>query len=307
LEHTKETGQQFEEAVFDLAWDYTAGQPWLVNAIAYEACFEMKENRDRSVTITKAIFQAAKESLILSRATHLDQLADKLKEERVRRVIEPMLAGVDSDASANDKDYCLDLGLIKKTTQGFVISNSIYREVLPRELTTVLQDNFLYRFSPEWVNPDGSINSEKLITMFQQFWRENSEFWHNKIQGYVEAAPHLVFQGFLQRVANGQGLIEREYGLGRGRADLYLRWKSPHADQRMVFELKIRTEREKTDAAYQKLLADGLEQTAEYADKCNAENSHLIVFDRRADIPWEDKISKQLREFNGRNITVWGM
>jgi hypothetical protein len=163
------------------------------------------------------------------------------------------------------------------------------------------------RFSPEWVNADGSIHSEKLVTMFQQFWRENSEFWHNQIQGYLEAAPHLVFQGFLQRVANGQGLIEREYGLGRGRADLYLRWKSPNADQRIVFELKVRTEREKTTAAYEKLVAEGLEQTAGYADKCDAEESHLIIFDRRDDIPWEDKISGNLREFNGRKITVWGM
>jgi hypothetical protein len=218
-----------------------------------------------------------------------------------------MRAGVDSAASANDKDYCFDLGLIRKTERGFVISNSIYREVLPRELTSVLQDSFLYRFAPEWVNADGSLNSEKLIAMFQQFWRENSEFWHNKIQGYAEAAPHLVFQGFLQRVANGQGLIEREYGLGRGRADLYLRWKSPAADQRIVFELKIRTEREKTDAAYQKLLADGLEQTAGYADKCDAKESHLIIFDRRSDIPWDDKISNKHHEFKGRNITVWGM
>jgi hypothetical protein len=33
--------------------------------------------------------------LILRRETHLDQLTDKLQEERVRRVIEPLLAGVD--------------------------------------------------------------------------------------------------------------------------------------------------------------------------------------------------------------------
>src|SRR6056297_1372798 len=30
-EHTQETGQEFEEPIFDMAWDYTRGQPWLVN------------------------------------------------------------------------------------------------------------------------------------------------------------------------------------------------------------------------------------------------------------------------------------
>src|SRR6056297_3014537 len=52
-EHTKETGQKFEEAIFELAWDYTRGQPWLVNALAYQACFRNKEGKDRSRPITK--------------------------------------------------------------------------------------------------------------------------------------------------------------------------------------------------------------------------------------------------------------
>jgi len=51
-EHTKETGQIFEEAVFPLVWRLTHGQPWLVNALANEVTWEMRQNRDRSVTIT---------------------------------------------------------------------------------------------------------------------------------------------------------------------------------------------------------------------------------------------------------------
>jgi hypothetical protein len=53
----------------------------------------MKKGRDRSVSITPEIIHQAKERLIDRRVTHLDQLADKLQEPRVRRVIEPMLAG----------------------------------------------------------------------------------------------------------------------------------------------------------------------------------------------------------------------
>ena len=134
LEHTSETGQVFEEDIYELAWEFTAGQPWLVNALAYEVCFEIKSNRDRSVVITPELFKQAKEQLILSRATHLDQLADKLKEERVYNVIRPMIMGTEAELDDNDVEYCLDLGLIRKTNEGFVISNSIYKEVLPREL-----------------------------------------------------------------------------------------------------------------------------------------------------------------------------
>jgi len=90
-QHTAETGQSFEPAVFTAVWDLTRGQPWLVNALGYETCFEMKEHRDRSRPITAEMIFAAKEELILRRETHLDQLSDKLQEERVRRVIEPTL------------------------------------------------------------------------------------------------------------------------------------------------------------------------------------------------------------------------
>ncbi|MEA2011715.1 MAG: ATP-binding protein [Verrucomicrobiota bacterium] len=304
LKHTTETGQKFDDAVFDLAWYYTGGQPWLVNALAYEACFEIKENRDRSIVVTPDVFEKAKENLILSRQTHLDQLADKLTEERVRRVIEPMILGADKQISNEDKTYCFDLGLIKKTKEGYVISNRIYQEVLPRELTNPLQDLFLSKYkNPKWINNDESINTENLLTMFVQFWRENSDIWKDDLSGYLEAAPHLVFQGFLQRVANGHGSIEREYALGNGRVDLYLNWKGPNYDQRIIFELKIRTEK----TGIKKIKEAGLKQTAEYADFCNATESHLIIFDRRKDINWSEKIYTENQKYNQTEIKIWGM
>ena len=55
------------------------------------------------------------EELILNRVTHLDQLADKLKEERVRRVIEPLLSGAGEHGfQAPDVEYVRDLGLIAR-------------------------------------------------------------------------------------------------------------------------------------------------------------------------------------------------
>jgi hypothetical protein len=38
-QHTAETGQAFTDAAVDRVWELTRGQPWLVNALAYEACF----------------------------------------------------------------------------------------------------------------------------------------------------------------------------------------------------------------------------------------------------------------------------
>ena len=85
-QHTAETGQVFEQAALAMAWQLTLGQPWLVNALGEEACFRDAEGRDRSQPITPALIEQAKENLILRRETHLDQLTDKLREPRVRRV-----------------------------------------------------------------------------------------------------------------------------------------------------------------------------------------------------------------------------
>ena len=92
-QHTEETGQPFAEEALEAVWARTRGQPWLVNALAYEVCFEGEGGADRSRQIAEADVVAAQEALIRRRETHLDQLADKLREERVRRVVEPLLAG----------------------------------------------------------------------------------------------------------------------------------------------------------------------------------------------------------------------
>ena len=110
---------------------------------------------------------------------------------------------------------------------------------------------------------------------------------------------------FLQRVINGGGKIHREYALGRKRVDLLIEWSSfvkTTADkppQRIVIELKIRRS--------EKTIEEGLEQTAQYMDKNNATEGHLIVFDRSPEKPWNDKIFNQERTINNHTITVWGM
>jgi len=303
LQHTKETGQRFEEECFPLIMRYTNGQPWLVNALAYEVTYKMKPNRDPSVVITAAMISEAKERLILSRATHLDQLADKLSEDRVRRVIEPMIVGEMLNVLADDVEYCVDLGLVTKGPNGYQIMNQIYREVIPRELSKLPQRNFCAMFEPEWVKPDGSIDVDRFMQLFQHFWRVNSEIWAEDIAGYREAAPHLTFHAFLQRVSNGQGVIDREYGLGRKRADLVLFWKHPGGEQRVVIELKVFSERD----SYEQLKEAALRQTAEYADKCDATDSNVVIFDRCNKTDWGEKVFTEVCEYNGRRIKIWGM
>jgi hypothetical protein len=175
-QHTAETGQVFTPDALERVWALTVGQPWLVNALAYEACFRMREGRDRSRPITVERIEQAKEHLILRRVTHLDQLADKLREARVRRVIEPMLAGVAlGEVPEDDRQYLVDLGLLRREQGGgLVVANPIYREVLPRMLASGPQDS-LPQIAPTWLNPDGSLNPAQLLTAFLHFWRQHGQ------------------------------------------------------------------------------------------------------------------------------------
>ena len=67
------------------------GQPWLVNALARQIVESLVT--DYAVPISPAHVETAKEILIQRRDTHLDSLAERLRDERVRRVIEPVLTG----------------------------------------------------------------------------------------------------------------------------------------------------------------------------------------------------------------------
>ena len=139
-QHTAETGQQWTEEAQQTVWELTAGQPWLVNALAYQACDGDRAGRDRSGPLTADAVQTAREQLILRRDTHLDQLTDKLQEERVHRVIAPLLSGrTDAEVRPDDLQYVRDLGLAARDAP-VRIANPIYREVIPRDLTWVTQE-----------------------------------------------------------------------------------------------------------------------------------------------------------------------
>ena len=297
-QHTAETGQEFETAAIDRVYTQTAGQPWLVNALCHEACFENPQGRNRSRAIIEHDILAAQEVLIEARVVHLDQLMDKLREGQVQRVVEPMLSGAAQRSyTARDLEYVRDLGLIALDAPPR-IANPIYAEAVPRELTFATQKG-LRQQAAWYVNAAGGLESAKLLEAFQQFFREHSEFWLERY-AYKEAGPQLLLQAFLQRVLNGGGRIEREYGLGRQRVDLLLQWPRPPGEQRIVIECKVRRRR------LDKTLEEGLPQTAGYMDRCGADAGHLVIFDR-GEKPWEEKVFRQTEEFEGKRIEVWGM
>jgi len=296
-QHTEETGQQFENEVFDLVFEQTQGQPWLTNAIAREVTIKML-NFDYSKTITVEMAKTAIQTIILRRDTHIDSLLERLKEERVKRIIEPMLSGDDiQNILSDDYQYVIDLGLIKNIAGKIQPANPIYAEVIARTLSYDLQNKLMLE-KPDSTLPryfkDGRIDMDYLMQDFQQFWRENSAIWIDRFY-YREAAPHLILQAFFQRIINGGGYIIREPAAGTGRTDLCLVYNG----KKYPVELKIRRG--------ENTITKGIERTLQYMDTFGCTEGWLAVFDQRPEITWDDKIFIKKEEIEGKTVTIIGL
>ena len=306
VQHTAETGQPFTPDAQEAVWTQTRGQPWLVNALAYGACFKNDALRaDRSLPVTADAIAAVREELIINRVTHLTYLADKLREERVRLVIEPLLTGRERRAARRDIEYARDLGLIARDAP-LRVANPIYAEVIPRELTWDAQEDLDQDAAP-FVQADGSLNVALLLQEFQSFFRRHSEHWRNRF-AYEEAWPQLLLQAFLQRVVNGGGRIEREYALGSGRVDLLIVWPLPdrapaERAQEVAVECKVVRERDRLE----RVIEEGVAQTARYVERCGAEAGYLVVIDCRENRSWEQKVFHHRRGAGAGVVEVWGM
>ena len=246
VQHTLETGQRFTPAARKAVWEHTRGQPWLANALCAGACFDSEAGRDRSRAIEEEDVNAAREELILSRRTHLD------------------------------------LGLIDGG-QPPRMANPIYAEVVPRELGYILQSS-LDQQTAWYVDDAGVVDLRKLLTAFATFYGEQAGHWLRRFEDYREAAPQLILQAYLQRIVNGGGRIEREYGLGRGRTDLLVLWPREAGApydlwRRFVIECKVL--RDSDRRSLEATVERGVEQTLGYMAKCDAEEGHLVVIDRR--------------------------
>ncbi len=305
-QHTAETGQAFTGAAIDRVFALTAGQPLMVNALANDVVAEQGWRGPVDV----AQIDAAKERIILQWGTHFDSLMARLNEDRVRNVLQPILAGTLQPVDMEDLRYCRDMGLVD-ASQPPQVANAIYREVIARKLAAGAQA-YMPMPARVWRHPDGRLDIVALRAALVEFWCEHAEPFV-AAEHYTEVAPHLVVMAFLQRVVNGGGLVDREYAAGRGRMDILVRW--PVADnagrvdlfgtqfERHLFELKVWYDG-KADP-----LPAALEQVGEYVQRVPCESVSVLVFDRRKATlrkKWAGRM-KVLGEVGVvQGLSVWG-
>jgi hypothetical protein len=293
-QHTDETGQIFEENAVELVWQQTQGQPWLVNAIAREVIVKMLHS-DYTQPVTAEQVEEAIQTIIRRHDTHIDNLIERLKEERVRKVIEPIITGENFfDRLSDDFRYVTDLGLVTGIRGRLAPANPIYAEVIARTLTfdtqqNLMQDKNTYQ-APHYMQ-DGRIDMDSLMRDFQQFWCENSDIWLTKFN-YEEAAPHLILMAFLQRVINCDGRIIRDMAAGAGRLDICL----VYGGQKYPVEIKL--------WRGEKSLEKGVEQTLHYMDVYGVTEGWLALFDRTSQTPWDKKIYMDKKTVDEKTVTI---
>jgi hypothetical protein len=127
---------------------------------------------------------------------------------------------------------------------------------------------------------------DSLLKEFQKFWRRYADTWEKQAD-YMEIFPHLLLVGFLQRLTNGGGHIERESSAGSERMDIFVEYGT----KKFIIEIKLLRDGQTLDWVE----AAGLEQTLSYRDKFDKTiPCYLIIFDRRSEgkkLPWEQRIS----------------
>ncbi len=303
-QHTAETGQVFTSEAKARAHELTRGQPWLVNALAQQITLD--DVTDRGLAIGVEDIEAAKETLIRRRDTHLDSLLARLREPRVRGVIEPLLAGeyLEADVMDDDIQFTEDLGLVVSGEMGLEIANPIYREIVPRVLSSALEKQLRVVAAP-YVGADGQLLFDRFLDEFRAFWLANAEFFLQR-QPYSEAAAELIFMAYLHKLINGGGYrrgtrIDREFGVGSGRIDLLIAWTLPTGViERFAVELKVWRRDRDPDP-----LDQGLDQLCLYLARLGLAEGTLVIFDRRPGAPpLPDRVSRSETTHQKHQITI---
>ncbi|MDR1855932.1 MAG: AAA-like domain-containing protein [Desulfovibrio sp.] len=296
MQHTELTRQIFNDDAIRQAFYWTDGQPWLTNAIPRQIIEEDLEY-DYSIPITSAHVDAAVDAMSKRPDAHMLSIFKRLEEERVQRIIEPMLVGdaLNQNLLGDDARYCIDIGLVKiNDDRNLLPANPLYCDLIVRYLTYTHQNDLPVSLKNRWMN-DETIDMTALLKEFQKFWRENSEIWKDKFKTkYSHAAAQLLLHTFLQRVTNGGAKIHREFALGSYRADICITYK----DKNYPIEIKMESPM---------ALGDAIPQLARYMDHCGANQGWLVVFATSLKKAWKDKIYWRQQELdNGGCIHIVG-
>jgi hypothetical protein len=338
-QHTIATGQAFEPEAIERAWHWTEGQPWLVNALAYDIIEEQFGN-GYSRPITGADIDIAAYDMLLRDETHFHSLMERLGEPRVRNVIEPVVAGdatLPEGVTAEDIGYVIDLGLLKTDSDITVSlrpSNHIYGELIADAISWNIKKRVPLDLAGRWM--DGTrLDMDGLLKAFQIYWSENSEL-NNKPEA-KDASPSAKIDEKIGCILDNAGhthqddippdilQIIRAHLTGFGRESFphivlfaFLQ-RVTNGGAKVLRDYALGRSRVDICAIYKDIrypvelkikgaqpLDKSLEQLSGYMDKCQSPAGWLVFFDKDSEKPWSEKITWDTVDIGGKTIRLVG-
>ncbi len=260
------TGLEMLPGAIDRAYELTQGHPFLVNALMQRI---VDATEGRKGPLTASDIERAKDLLLDRRGGLLDEIVDRMRDPKLRAALEQIMAESTREPPAEDVRVALDLGVVRRTTDGsLVIANPIFVGLVARILPGAVRSVFPVG-QPAWVGADGRLDADRLLEAFLDFWRKHGDALFSSAP-YGELSP-LVLTAFLNRVVKSGGLIERVYAIGRGRMDVCIR----QGGSAVALVVKVRRDPDADP------VAEGLAQVDEALARLGIENGWLVVFDRR--------------------------
>jgi hypothetical protein len=339
-QHTAETGQVFQPEAVYRAWYWTEGQPWLVCALAQNVIVQQFKN-DYSKTVTEDDIDRATQDLILSNPTHFDSLIERLRETRVRKVMDSVVIGSSffpDEVSDDDVKYVTDLGLLKPGSharESLRPSNPIYGELILRALTSNLQKKIPDVLTSKWM--DGtSLDMDSLLKAFQIYWRENSEAKTKTrtkateldnllndtvakaLQNHVITDKYMLHEMIVNNIKDQLIDVSSEtyahlvlfaflQRVLNGGADFIQREYALGMTKSDIC-ISYKDVRYPLEIKIKGVMSreESLDQLLGYMDKCGSSAGWLIVFDRDVMKSWEEKLFWETMDRNGKTIRVVG-
>ncbi|MDI3288299.1 ATP-binding protein [Polyangium sp. 15x6] len=270
-QHTHETGQTFEKDAIRAAREATAGHPFLVQALGRELVTTVP----RAEAIREPHVRAAIHHLVDHRVTPIDALAARLAEPRVRRVVEPLLAGTALVARALDDDirHARDLGLLAEDDPAR-IESGIHRALVPRLLASSV-GRAITDDPARFYTTDGALDVEALLHAFAVFYKTHARTLVANA-AYEAVAPELVFLGYLYRMIEPRGRVDVRWGGSRGRIDVVLRVVLAGGDEQ--HEAFVLVSRRKGESGAKARAVGFLEDVL---DAEGLASGTVVLFDRR--------------------------
>jgi len=266
------TGDDILPGALDRIFELTQGNPYLVNGLALRLldAFDC-----RNEPITAVDVERARDLLLERRGGLLDEVAERMRDQRLRTLVEQIAIGTarDRDLGPDELRLAIELGVVKRNADGRpVLANPIWLGLVGRLMPNSVRSIFPTG-QPTWLSEGGQLDADRLLDAFLDFWRKHGDALFSSAP-YGELSP-LVLTTFLNRVIKHGGLIEREYALGRGRMDVCIR----QGGAALALVVKVRRDREPDP------IPEGLAQLDDALTKLNLEKGWLVVFDRRKGLP----------------------